>query len=148
MDYKKGIQEDINYYDYPEKFNATFRNYPGLAGLESSLRYILRLGISNIYKKNKRLSNLFREEINKIKEIVIHESNEEMYRSSMICFSFKNGNNNKAGILVERLQEKGIILAEREIGTKKIVRASPHFYNTEDEIIKTTDEIKSILNYL
>ncbi len=148
MSYKKGIQEDINYYDYPEKFNATFRNYPGLAGLESSLRYILRLGISSIYKKNKKLSNLFREEINKIKEIVIHESNEEMYRSSMICFSFKNGNNNKAGILVERLQEKGIILAEREIGTKKIVRASPHFYNTEDEIIKTTDEIKSILNYL
>jgi cysteine desulfurase/selenocysteine lyase len=148
IDNKKGISEDINYYGYPEKFHATFRNYPGLAGLESSLRYILRLGISNIYKKNKRLSNLFREEINKIKEIVIHESNEEMYRSSMICFSFKNGNNNKAGILVERLQEKGIILAEREIGTKKIVRASPHFYNTEDEIIKTTDEIKSILNYL
>ena len=63
----------------------------------------------------------------------------------MICFSFKRNNNNKVGILVERLQEKGIILAEREIGIKKIVRASPHFYNTEEEIIKTTDEIKSIL---
>jgi cysteine desulfurase / selenocysteine lyase len=63
----------------------------------------------------------------------------------MICFSFKKNNNNRAKILVEKLQEKGIILAEREIGLKKIVRASPHFYNTEEEIIKTTNEIKSIL---
>src|SRR6478735_1842651 len=138
-------KEEIYYYNYPEKYHASFRNYPGLAGLESSLRYILRLGVSNIYKKNKRLSNLFREEIIKIKDIVIHEGYDEEYRSSMICFSFKHNNNNKVGILVERLEEKGIILAEREIGIKKIVRASPHFYNTEEEIIKTTDEIKSIL---
>src|SRR6185437_15546312 len=146
IDNRNEIQEEeIDYYNYPEKYHATFRNYPGLAGLESSLRYILRLGVSNIYKKNKRLSNLFREEIIKIKDIVIHEGNNEEYRSSMICFSFKHNNNNKVGILVERLEEKGIILAEREIGIKKIVRASPHFYNTEEEIIKTTDEIKSIL---
>jgi len=146
IDNRNEIQEEeIDYYNYPEKYHATFRNYPGLAGLESSLRYILRLGVSNIYKKNKRLSNLFREEIIKIKDIVIHEGNDEEYRSSMICFSFKHNNNNKVGILVERLEEKGIILAEREIGIKKIVRASPHFYNTEEEIIKTTDEIKSIL---
>src|SRR6185436_19244841 len=58
-------------------------------------------------EKNKRLSNLFREEIIKIKDIVIHEGNDEEYRSSMICFSFKHNNNNKVGILVERLQEKG-----------------------------------------
>ena len=148
IDNRKKVQEEIYYYNYPEKYHATFRNYPGLAGLESSLRYILRLGISNIYKKNKRLSNLFREEIIKIKDVVIHEAKEEDYRSSMICFSFKNDNNNKVVILVERLQEKGIILAEREIGIKKIVRASPHFYNTEEEIIKTTYEIKSILNQL
>jgi cysteine desulfurase/selenocysteine lyase len=140
--------EALNYYNYPEKYHATFRNYPGLAGLESSLRYILRLGISNINKKNRMLSNLFRDEIIKLKDIVIHEAKEDKYRSSMICFSFKNNNNNKVGILVERLQEKGIILAEREIGIKKIVRASPHFYNTEKEIIKTIDEIKSILNQI
>ena len=142
-----GLQEDVNYYNYPEKFHATFRNYPGLAGLESSLRYILRLGISNIYRKNKILSNLFREEIIKIKDIVIHEAKEEVHRSSMVCFSFKNNNNNKVSTLVERLEQKGIILAEREIGIKKILRASPHFYNTEGEIIKTTDEIKSILTH-
>ena len=64
----------------------------------------------------------------------------------MICFSFRRNNNSTVKALVEKLQEKGIILAEREIGLKKIARASPHFYNTEEEIIKTVNEMKSILN--
>ena len=46
----------LKFYKYPEKYHATFRNYPGLAGLESSIRYLLRLGISNIYRKNRKLS--------------------------------------------------------------------------------------------
>jgi cysteine desulfurase/selenocysteine lyase len=138
--------EELDYYDYPEKYHPTFRNYPGLAGLEASIRYLLRLGISNIYKKNRRLSNLFREEIIKMDDIVIHEDGEEDFRSSMTCFSFRNDSDSKVSYLVEKLQEGGIILAEREIGQKKIVRSSPHFYNSEEEIIKTTDEIKRILN--
>ncbi len=138
-------REKLKFYKYPEKYHATFRNYPGLAGLESSIRYLLRIGISNIYRKNKKLAGIFREEIININDITVHESFEENLRSSMICFSFKKNNNNRVKILVEKLQEKGIILAEREIGLKKIVRASPHFYNTEEEIIKTTNEIKAIV---
>lgn len=140
--------EKVQYYSYPEKYHPTFRNYPGLAGLEASLRYILRLGIDNIYKKNIKLSKIFREEILKIDDIVIHEADKENYRSSLICFSFKKDSNKKAADLVERLQKKDIILAEREIGQKKIVRASIHFYNSEEEILKVTAEIKSILNQL
>lgn len=137
-------QETLKFYKYPQKYHSTFRNYPALAGLESSIRYLLRIGISNICKKNKKISNIFREEISKIREIVIHEASEESMRSSMVSFSFKSNNNNRVKILVEKLQEKGIILAEREIGLKKIVRASPHFYNTENEILKTVNEIKII----
>jgi len=140
------IKEELRYYKYPEKHHPTFRNFPGLAGLESSIRYLLRIGMSNIIKKNKKISNVFRDEIIKIKDIVIHEAPEENLRSSMICFSFKKKNNSTVKVLVEKLQEKGIILAEREIGLKKIVRASPHFYNTEEEMIKTVNEMKSILN--
>ncbi len=144
VDSASKTQETLKFYKYPQKYHSTFRNYPGLAGLESSIRYLLRIGIPNICKKNKKLSNIFREEISKIKEIAIHEAPEESMRSSMVSFSFKSNNNYRVKTLVEKLQEKGIILAEREIGLKKIVRASPHFYNTESEIIKTINEIKNI----
>jgi cysteine desulfurase/selenocysteine lyase len=140
------IEEELKYYKYPEKYHPTFRNFPGLAGLESSLRYLLRIGMHNVIQKNKKTSNVFRDEITKIRDIVIHEASEEHLRSSMICFSFKRNNNSTVRMLVEKLQERGIILAEREIGLKKIARASPHFYNTEEEMIKTADEMKSILN--
>jgi cysteine desulfurase/selenocysteine lyase len=139
------IKEEIKYYKYPEKHHSTFRNFPGLAGLESSIRYLLRIGMPKISQKNKKISKIFRDELIKIKDIVIHEAPEENSRSSMVCFSFKRNNNSTVKVLVEKLQERGIILAEREIGLKKIVRASPHFYNTEEEMIKTVNEIKSIL---
>ena len=139
------IKQDLQYYKYPEKYHPTFRNLPGLAGLEASIRYLLRVGMSNITQKNKKISNVFRDEITKIKDIVIHEASEEKMRSSMICFSFKRNNNSTVKMLVEKLQIKGIILAEREIGLKKIVRASPHFYNSEEEMVKTANEMKSIL---
>lgn len=139
-------KEELKYCNYPEKYHSTFRNFPGLAGLECSIRYLLRIGMHNVTQKNKKISNVFRDEITKIRDIVIHEAPEENLRSSMICFSFKRNNNSTVRMLVEKLQEKGIILAEREIGSKKIVRASPHFYNTEEEMVKTANEMKSILN--
>ncbi len=98
-----------------------------MAGLESSIRYLLRIGMHNIIQKNKKVSNIFREEIAKVKDIVIHESPEENLRSSMVCFSFRKNNNSTVEALVEKLQEKGIILAEREIGLKKIAELPPTF---------------------
>ena len=41
-------------------------------------------------------------------------------------------------------QKKKIVLAVREILDKKIVRASPHFFNSEAEIQKVVDEIRKL----
>ncbi|WP_148686582.1 aminotransferase class V-fold PLP-dependent enzyme [Candidatus Nitrosocosmicus hydrocola] len=137
--------ESFKFNKYPEKYHATFRNYPGLAGLEASLRYILRIGINNIQSRNKTLSSILRNDLSKIKELIIHEADEEKFRSALISFSFRKKNNERIQRLNFRLQEQGIILAEREIGGRKILRASPHFYNSEDEIQRTTESIKSLI---
>jgi selenocysteine lyase/cysteine desulfurase len=44
-------QKVIAYLESPQMFQTGFHNYPGVAGMESSLRYILRLGITDIRKK-------------------------------------------------------------------------------------------------
>jgi cysteine desulfurase / selenocysteine lyase len=61
-------QKVIAYLEPPQRFQAGFRNYPGVAGMESSLRYILRVGITNIRKKNIKIANMLRNELVKIKD--------------------------------------------------------------------------------
>jgi len=142
------INESTKYLKYPEKYQGTFRNFPGLAGLEASLRYLLRVGIQNIFQRNKFLASILRDELMKINEIKLHEATSEESRSSLVSFSFRKPNNTRIQKLNARLQKEGIILAEREIGTRKILRASPHFYNSEDEIVRTANTIKSLLPVL
>lgn len=142
---KTKTKQKIQYHDYPEKFHSTFRNYPGLAGLEASLRYILRIGVSTIRKKNIKLASILRDDLVKIDDIFFHESQDPDLRSSIVCFSFKKNNEENTQKLVTFLQKDGIVLALREIGNIQIVRASPHFYNTEDEMISTSNAIKTLI---
>lgn len=135
----------IKFNQYPEMFHSTFRNYPGLAGLEASLRYILRIGISNITRRNKILYSILREGLIDDKEIVIHEAEQEEYRSSMLSFSLKSRNNQRIPKINQMLQKNGVILAEREIGETKILRLSPHFFNSEEEMNQTINVIKSLI---
>lgn len=147
-DRSKKSKESTKYHKYPEKYHATFRNFPGLAGLEASLRYLLRVGIQNIFQRNKYLASILRQELMKINDLTLHEATTEEFRSSLVSFSFKKQNNNRIQKLNARLQKEGVILAEREIGARKILRASPHFYNSEDEMVRTANSIKSLIQVL
>jgi len=147
-DRSKKSKESTKYHKYPEKYHATFRNFPGLAGLEASLRYLLRVGIQNIFQRNKYLASILRQELMKINDLTLHEATTEEFRSSVVSFSFKKQNNNRIQKLNARLQKEGVILAEREIGARKILRASPHFYNSEDEMVRTANSIKSLIQVL
>jgi cysteine desulfurase/selenocysteine lyase len=136
-------QKVIAYVESPQRFQTGFRNYPGVAGLESSLRYILRLGIANIHKKNIKIANILRSELIKIKGIKIYGPEDEKARTSIIPFSSSNSD---AKTLVDRLEQNEIMFAERDIGHgKKVVRASPHFFNSEEDVVRAVSYIKNIL---
>lgn len=82
---KSKSKESTKYHKYPEKYHATFRNFPGLAGLEASLRYLLRIGIQNIFLRNKYLASVLRQELIKMNDLILHEANTEEFRSILIC---------------------------------------------------------------
>lgn len=140
----KIISDDsVVHNDIPQKFETGFRNYPGLAGLESSLRYILRIGMSKIMSNNLKTSSILRNELLKISGIDIHGIDDEKLRNSIVSFSSSKIESN---LLKKKLEKEGIIMAERDLlNGKKIVRASPHFFNNEEEIMKTIRIIKNIL---
>jgi cysteine desulfurase/selenocysteine lyase len=131
----------LEYKELPEKFQAGFRNYVGLAGMESSITYLQNLGLENIRKHIIKLSNLFIDEIGKIPESRIYVPEDESVRTSIVSFDI--GENNPE-MVVSELAKKGIIIAKREIMDKPILRISPHVFNTEDEILRVIEELKKL----
>lgn len=131
----------LAYKDMPEKFQAGFRNYVGMVGLESSTRYLLKFGIDNIRKKNQLLANILREELSKIKGITVYGPKKQEERTSIVSFSVE-GFDPKT--VIKKLEKDNIILAVREIFDKKIIRASPHFFNTEEEMNLVINSIKQL----
>lgn len=136
-------QKTLAYIDSPAKFQTGFRNFPALAGLEASVRYLLRLGMNNIRRKNMKVANALRSELAKIKEVKLYGPEDEYLRTSIVSFS---SDNKEAKTIVDKLGENEIIFAERDVGGgKKAVRASPHFFNTEEESLRSIEQIKSIM---
>ena len=140
---ESAIMENNNliFKDLPDKFQTGFRNYVGIVGLESSVKYLLNFGMKNIHKKNQYLSNLFREELEKIPNIIIYGPDDPNERTSIVSFNIKGFDSQK---IVDKFEKQNIILAVREIMEKKIIRVSPHFFNTESDMLKVIDEIKKL----
>tara|TARA_B110000014_G_C20102480_1_gene579018 strand:+ start:640 stop:1785 length:1146 start_codon:yes stop_codon:yes gene_type:complete len=132
---------ELSYMELPEKFQTGFRNYVGLVGLESSINYLQNVGLTNIRNHIIRLANLFRDEISKIPNVVVFGPEEESKRTSIVSFEMNGLEPEK---VVARLAGDGIIIAKREIFEKKILRVSPHLFNTEEEILKTVEELKKL----
>jgi len=135
-------QNVISYFDMPAKFQAGFRNYPGAAGLEASLRYILRIGLKSIRKKNMKAAGILRDEIGRIPDVKLYGPDDENKRTSIVTFTASTD----SSILVKKLEQDSIIFAARDIGGgKKAVRAAPHFFNSEEEAETAANYVKNLL---
>ena len=132
-------ENKIVYKEMPARFQAGFRNWSGVACLEASLNYLKKIGMKTIRERNIMLANLLRDEISKISGITLYGPEKEENRTSIVSFSIQDKDSKT---LVARLEKENMILAVRDIFSKKIVRASPHFFNTESEIQIVADAIK------
>ena len=135
-------QNAISYLDMPARFQAGFRNYPGAAGLEASLRYVLRIGLESVRKKNMKAAGILRDVIGKIPDVRLYGPDDENKRTSIVTFTASTD----SSILVKKLEQNNIIFASRDIGGgKKAVRAAPHFFNSEEEAETAASYVKNLL---
>jgi cysteine desulfurase/selenocysteine lyase len=136
-------QNILAYLDMPARLQAGFRNFPGAAGLEASLRYILRIGLESIRKKNMDVARILSEEIAKIPAVKMYGPDDESKRSSIVTFMPQKVD---SSTLIRQLEQNRIILAARDIGGgKKAVRAAPHFFNSEEEASITASYVKGLV---
>jgi cysteine desulfurase/selenocysteine lyase len=131
----------LTYKKLPDRFQTGFRNYVGLAGIESSVTFLQNLGWDNIRNHIINLSNLFINEIGKIPESKVFGPDNEAERTSIVSFEIGKHDPEK---IVSVLAQKEIIIAKREIYEKSILRISPHIYNTKDEILRLVEELKKL----
>jgi len=131
----------LAYKDIPDKFQTGFRNYVGMIGLETSAKYLVQYGMENIRKKIIKLANQLRDELSKISGITLYGPDDPNLRTSIVSFNISGKDPDE---IVKRLEKQKIVLAVREIMDKKLVRASPHFFNSESEIQKVINEIKKL----
>lgn len=103
----------------------------------------MKIGLEKIRSRVIYLANLFRSELLKINGTKIYGPDDQEKRTSIVSF---NINSYDPKTITSRLEKQKIILAVREIFNKKIIRASPHFFNTENEIMGVIHEIKKIIN--
>ncbi|MDX1595359.1 MAG: aminotransferase class V-fold PLP-dependent enzyme [Nitrosopumilaceae archaeon] len=134
-------ETNLAYKELPDKFQTGFRNYVGMVGLYYSANYLLQYGLDNIRKKNINLSNFLIKELEKINGVTVLGPEDPKQRTSIVSFVIDNFD---PEYVVEKLEKQDIILAVREIKDKKIIRASPHFYNTDNDIQKVVDAIKKL----
>jgi cysteine desulfurase/selenocysteine lyase len=131
--------DTLAYLDMPARLQTGFRNYPGVAGFEAALRYILRLRIEEVRARNIRVANVLRKELKKIHGVKIHGPDDEGRRTSLVSFTAEKD----SSYIVRKMEENGVVLAERDVGaSKKAVRAAPHFFNTEQEALKVASLLK------
>jgi len=88
-----------------------------------------------------KLANQLRDELLKISGVTMYGHEEPEKRTSIISFNIKGL---EPQTIVEKLEKQKIVLTVREIFNKKLVRVSPHLFNTESEIQTVIDAIKKL----
>lgn len=137
----------------PDKFESGTLNLPGIFGLNAALKYINKIGISEIYGHEQELGKLFLDRILNMEGLAVHGPRDLQHRTSVFSLTFNNMETAEAAYMLDT--EYGIMtrsgihcspLAHKTVGTfpQGTVRFSFGFFNTEDDISHICDSIYKI----
>jgi cysteine desulfurase/selenocysteine lyase len=133
--------DSLVYREMPYRLQTGFRSYALLAGLLESLRYIRSIGIEKIRQWNIYLANTIIDELSSISNVKLYTPKDGR-RTSIVSFMVDGIN---SSTLVRELDRYGVVVAERSILDKKVVRVSTHLFNTEDDVSRFINILKKII---
>ncbi|MFW5952551.1 MAG: aminotransferase class V-fold PLP-dependent enzyme [Candidatus Natronoplasma sp.] len=133
----------------PEKFEAGLQNFASLAAVKPAVDYIREIGLENIEKHETKLNGIATEELKDMVEIIGPEDAEK--RSGIFNFLLKKLGCHEITLLMD---EENILLRGGQQcvhswysfhGLEGGNRASFYLYNTEKEVKKFVEVIKSLV---
>ncbi|MBF5058802.1 aminotransferase class V-fold PLP-dependent enzyme [Candidatus Neptunochlamydia vexilliferae] len=115
-------------------------NYPGAIGLGKSLALVNQIGIRNVEKRIRELTNLLHQELNKLNVSKVTKEDGDL-RSGITVFSYFN-DPEKDLALANQLLKKKIYISLRYTSNLGGLRISTHYFNNEEDIFKLIQGIK------
>jgi cysteine desulfurase / selenocysteine lyase len=116
-------------------------------GLGVAIEYALALGLKNIERRVQELGAQLRERLGEVKGVTIQDMGR--VRSGLVTFTCEG---HAAGEVMQGLKEQGIavrvsdrsstLIDMERRGLEELVRASVHYYNTEEEIERLCEAVR------
>lgn len=143
-------RDSATYAEIPHRFEAGTVNAAGAYALAEAIRYMERVGFEEIAKREEMLTRLAMTEMKKLPEIRIIGSDDPADHHGIIAFTVKDVHSHD---VAEILSADGIGVRAGHhcaqplmafLKTPSTARASFSFYNTEEEILRFVESLKTL----
>lgn len=131
-------ERKIDLRDDARRFDSGAHNLGGICSFGASVNLLLEVGIEEIQWQVKQLTDLLVDGL-KRKGWKIHSPRTPSEWSGIVAFS---SDKHDVGALARHLKDEFKIVVSLRLGR---LRASPHFYNTADEIEQLVDALPTVL---
>ena len=149
-------EEDFQLAESPTCFEGGTQNIAGFIGLGEAMNYLERIGISKIEKHSKKLTRIMYQEIQDIEKVRVYGSPENIY--GIVSFNIDKINPHDLAKILDEVKSicvrSGFHCAMpsiRHMGAYEFggtVRASVHYYNTQEEIEILGETLKDVSKFL
>lgn len=142
---------------YPDKYESGTPNTPAIAGLNAGVKFILENKVQNIRQKEEELCEYMISKLLEIEDIKIYGPLDSKKRTSVIPINIGNLDSGEISFLLDSEYDiatrPGIHcspLCHETLGSIKqgAVRFSIGYFNTKEDIDKTTEALKNIVDSL
>lgn len=136
-------QEKIDYYEGGRRYEPGSLNIPGILAMKASLELIQSYGIEAISKQILRLKRHLTTQLEQMGyKPLLGLEEEEKWFSGIMTFRVPSKHGE---ILPERLADSKVSVSFRHNREgEKLLRVSPHFYNTEEDLEKLISVCKKL----
>nr|MDO8063376.1 cysteine desulfurase [Candidatus Freyrarchaeum guaymaensis] len=140
---------EVTWNELPWKFEAGTANICGGVGLMEAIRYLKRLGMENVQKHEKELTEYALRRLMEIEKVEVYGPVRKA-RGGIIPFNVSGVNHHDVALLLDQfgiMVRSGLHCAQplhQRLGLKGTVRASFYIYNTQDEVDRMVEVLKEI----
>ena len=134
-------QNQIEFVESAQRYEPGVLNLPGVAGMKAAIDLLLEVGIDNVAERIFSIRNRLFSGLVELGFTVLGQINRPAHHSGIITVTHSTRN---IASQFKRLSENRIVCSPRQDRQgNQYLRFSPHFYNTDDEVDRILEVLKS-----